>query len=151
MLNRFTFLLIAALCCVDSQAQQRTLIDFELRAFLKTAPPDKQVDLYLQGNTTLVERIAKAHGAFIKMKMRNWTSVRMPAGRIHELDSEDALISIDFHLSQARTMNDSMRLKTHIDWVQQGLAPLPQGYDGDGVVVGIVDTGLDFHHPDFSD
>ena len=151
MLNRFTFLLIAALCCAHAHAQQRTLLNFELRAFLKTAPPEMPVDLYLQGNTTLVERIAKAHGAFIKMKMRNWTSVRMPAGRIHELDAEEELISIDFRLSRAQTMNDSMRLKTHIDQVQLGLAPLPQGYDGDGVVVGIVDTGLDFHHPDFSD
>lgn len=151
MRYRYFSVFLAVLAFVDLSAQQRTLIDHELRAYLKTASPDEPIDLFLQGPTSEVARIARDHGAHVKMSLRDWTSVRMPAGRIHELDAEEALISIDFRLGRGRTLNDTMRVKTGIDRVQQGLAPLPQGYDGEDVLVGIIDTGLDFSHPDFSD
>ncbi len=150
-MQRSLFILAAALLCSTAFSQQRTLIGFELGSYLRSADTAAPVDLFLQGNAARVAAIAKAHGASVKMSMRNWVSVRMPAGRIAELNSEREVRSIDFRLGRGRTLNDSMRVKTGIDRIQAGEAPLPQGYDGDDVVIGIVDTGLDFHHPDFQD
>jgi hypothetical protein len=150
-MHRYVIVLFAALICSATFAQHRTLIGFELGAYLRTADPATPVDLFLQGNSARVAAIAKAHGGQVKMSMRNWVSVRMPAGRIAELNSEREVRSIDFRLGRGRVMNDSMRVKTGIDRIQAGEAPLPQGYEGDDVVMGIVDTGLDFHHPDFQD
>src|SRR5690606_35979639 len=48
-------------------------------------------------------------------------------------------------------MNDSARVKSRIDLVHQGVDPLPEAYRGEGVIMGIVDTGLDPTHPDFHD
>jgi len=31
------------------------------------------------------------------------------------------------------------------------MAPLTQAYDGTGIIMGIIDTGIDFNHPDFKD
>lgn len=45
---------------------------------------------------------------------------------------------------------DVSRPEILADQVHQGLN-LPQAYRGRGVVVGVVDTGIDFTHPDFSD
>ncbi len=39
---------------------------------------------------------------------------------------------------------------TWTDWVHQGYL-LPQSYKGDGVVVGVVDGGFDYRHPNFFD
>jgi subtilisin family serine protease len=50
-----------------------------------------------------------------------------------------------------QALNDKMLINNRIDLVHQGVSPLIQGYDGAGVVVGIIDTGLDFTHPDFKD
>ena len=47
-------------------------------------------------------------------------------------------------------LNDSARSKTGVDWIQQGLE-LPDSYDGSGVVVGIVDVGIDYGHLAFRD
>jgi subtilisin family serine protease len=44
-----------------------------------------------------------------------------------------------------------MRMKSHIDEVHQGIAPLTQSYDGAGVIMGLVDAGIDLSHPDFRD
>ncbi len=48
----------------------------------------------------------------------------------------------DLHLSRAATRADS---------VQAGLGGLPQGYHGDGVLIGVVDWGFDYTHPMFYD
>lgn len=45
-------------------------------------------------------------------------------------------------------MMDSARSKTNTDLVHSGF-DLPQGYSGEGVVVGIIDYGFDYTHPNF--
>ncbi len=49
-----------------------------------------------------------------------------------------------------RLHNDSVRSKTGVNCIQQGIE-LPASYDGSGVVVGIVDVGIDFGHLAFRD
>ena len=46
--------------------------------------------------------------------------------------------------------NDSARSKTGVEWIQQGI-DLPAFYDGSGVVVGVVDVGIDYGHLAFRD
>lgn len=150
MMQRYTLALALVLATASSQAQERTLIGFRLGHCLKTADPQTMVSLFLEGPTSEIDRIVKEHGGMVKMKMRNWTSVRMPAGRVRELENEPAVRSIQGS-GYLQTLNDSMRVKTHIDRVQQGLAPLQRGYDGEGVVMGFVDTGMDLNHPDMRD
>lgn len=151
MMYRYALFLLLSGTIHFACAQTRTLIGFELAAFLRTADPKQPVDLYLQGSTTRIAPIVQRLGGHMKMSMRNWTSARIPAGRIHELDAFTEIVSIDFRMARGTTLNDSLRRKARIDLVQQGLEPLPQAYDGTGVVVGIVDTGIDHDHPDFID
>ncbi len=46
---------------------------------------------------------------------------------------------------------DKSRSSLQIDKVHSGQAPLPAAYDGQGVVVGIIDAGIDVHHINFKD
>jgi len=48
-------------------------------------------------------------------------------------------------------MNDRMLINNKIDKVQAGISPLTQGYNGAGVIVGVIDTGIDISHADFKD
>lgn len=48
-------------------------------------------------------------------------------------------------------MLDEARPYCSVDMVQQGLINLPQGYDGDGIVVGFSDIGFDAQHIAFKD
>lgn len=48
-------------------------------------------------------------------------------------------------------MGDTCVVRNRIKGIHDGLAPLPQAYDGTGVVVGIIDSGTDFSHPDLKD
>ncbi len=50
-----------------------------------------------------------------------------------------------------QTLNDTMVIKNKIKPVKLGQAPLTMAYDGNGIVVGIIDSGTDFTHADFKD
>lgn len=45
---------------------------------------------------------------------------------------------------------DNARARTWVDWVHQGYQ-LPQSYFGNGVIVGVIDAGFDYTHPNFYD
>ncbi|GAB4201195.1 MAG: hypothetical protein Fur0023_05390 [Bacteroidia bacterium] len=47
------------------------------------------------------------------------------------------------------TLNDTMVVRNRILPVKTGVPPLPQGYDGSGILLGLIDSGIDFSHPDF--
>lgn len=46
---------------------------------------------------------------------------------------------------------DRSRSVLQIDKVLSGEAPLPQAYNGEGVVLGVIDAGIDVHHINFKD
>ncbi len=55
----------------------------------------------------------------------------------------------EFIKADKKLMNDTILVRNRILPVKQGQIPLTQAYDGTGVIVGIIDSGIDFNHPDF--
>lgn len=132
-------------------AQGPSKMGFQLRAWLETADPAGEVDLFLGGDAQEVAGVVKALGGRVKMAIDGWVQAAVPNGQVQQLDREAAVQSIVFNLGEGRTLNDSMRVKAHVNEVHEGLAPLPAAYQGEGVLVGIIDTGIELHHPDFQD
>ena len=65
---------------------------------------------------------------------------------------EKKIISYAEFIEPRKTLtNDTMIVKNRIKAVKLGTVPLPMAYDGTGIVVGIIDSGTDFAHPDFKD
>lgn len=48
-------------------------------------------------------------------------------------------------------LNDTMVIRNRIKPVKQGVSPLPYALDGSGVLLGLIDSGIDFSHPDFKE
>lgn len=133
-------------------AQREEKIDLQLRAYLaKPQAGNDQLDLFIHGEREAVGRAVGAVGGHVKMSRPGLVSARVPVARVRELANSSAVERFEFSLERGHLMNDSMRVKNRINQVQQGLAPLAQGYDGTGVVLGFIDSGLDLLHPDFRD
>ncbi|MCB0759369.1 MAG: S8 family serine peptidase [Flavobacteriales bacterium] len=134
-----------------ASAQGPSKMGFQLRAWLATAKPPARVDLFLGGDAAEVSRAVLMHGGMVKMAVAGWVEASMPVDRVKALEKEPAIRSIVFTLSKGRMLNDSMRVKAHVNEVHDGLPPLPMAYQGEGVLVGIIDSGLELGHPDFQD
>ena len=73
----------------------------------------------------------------------------IPVGRFEELTASGVCAIIDVGEKHQPTM-DKARVNLGIDQIHEGTY-LPQGYDGSGVIVGIIDGGIEFCHPAFYD
>jgi hypothetical protein len=150
MIARTIAALAAAAFVLYAPAQERRKIDFQLEHRLQhSTGTDDMVDLFVRGDADGAAAATEALGGLVKMRMHGLLSIRIAADKVRTLAASPAVHSFEFSLEQGRLLCDSMRVKAHVNEVHAGLAPLPQAYDGNGVVVGIIDTGLDVNHADF--
>jgi subtilisin family serine protease len=81
----------------------------------------------------------------------NIASISCDLNTMSQLIEKKIISYAEFIEPRKTLMNDTMIVKNRIKAVKLGTAPLPMAYDGTGIVVGIIDSGTDFAHPDFKD
>lgn len=82
------------------------------------------------------------------VRFGNTVLVRATASKIEELARLDEVKAIGMGNASRPLMNNARRV-TNVDPVHQGSDGLPQSYTGRGVVVGLMDQGLDVNHINF--
>ena len=111
----------------------------------------QQINLLVQGDINKIRQIVEVHGGLFRNAVGNIATVKIPVSAILVLASSKEILRIESPVGNYTTMNDSMRSKIQVNEVHAGMPPLPQGYDGTGIAIGIIDTGVDFTHPDLQD
>lgn len=73
----------------------------------------------------------------------------IPVNKIEQVANVETVKMLQIGEKAGLTM-DNARSSTWVNWVHQG-NQLPQAYFGNGVVIGIIDIGFDYTHPNFYD
>ena len=73
----------------------------------------------------------------------------IPMEQLESLIQDSSVISIDAG-GEVRAMMDSVRIDTNVDPAFTGNG-LPHSFQGEGTIIGIIDSGFDFTHPNFRD
>lgn len=150
-MRHFLFSLSIAIAA-SSLAQVPQKMNVHLRTHLKRVQgTGAMVDLFLRGTDGALSSAVQRVGGVVKQRMHGIVNARVPADNVPELAADPAVQCIEFTLFPGVAMNDSMRVHNRVNPVQQGVAPLTQGYTGDGVVMGVIDQGCDWRHGDFQD
>lgn len=89
----------------------------------------------------------KSAGGSVSQISSDLLSAELPIGSIAEIVNADDVIFAEAATPLSKKM-DTARTAGYVDIVQDGSA-LGTAYDGTNVVVGVVDDGLDYGHPDF--
>lgn len=140
----YSFLIISLFTCFNATAQgvgfQKTL----------TESPDRQTTFCIKNtfeNTLLLEK----EQIPIKYSSRNWIFITCTPSWINEKTKNKELPSFHFEFAPPQLMNDTMRMHHFVDPVHAGTGGLSSSYTGKNVIIGVVDTGIDYQHPDFQD
>lgn len=112
---------------------------------------EQAVSVLIQGDPIPLKEELKRLGGKVHFTAGNITSAQVSGGMLLTVSRLPYVIRMEEGRIPLQPMNDRMLINNRIDLIHSGAAPLPQGYDGKDVVLGIIDTGIDFTHPDFKD
>lgn len=90
-------------------------------------------------------------GVTFKYATDNWLYVQCSPIWIKEQLIHGKLSTFYLEFSRPAALGDSSLVMHSVDKVHTGYGALDSPYTGKGVLVGIVDEGLDWNHPDFRD
>jgi subtilisin family serine protease len=139
-------LIIAAIITYQAKAGQYNFTLTE--KLLKTELSQKEVAVFVKGNPDLVKKYCDQVGAIYKYQAGDISAIRCKLSNITSLAALPGIIRIEDNDLRLTPMNDVSLSRNHVLEVHGGFN-LPQAYDGAGVVMGIIDEGIDFTHPDF--
>ena len=135
----------------SAQGQQSSKLNFSLQKKLSQArQSDHQVAVFIKGDVNEIRSLTESVGGVFKYAAGDIAAVRIPLSKIPQLASSGKIQRIEDNDLKLQPMNNQMLVNNHVTEVQQGFN-LPQDYNGEGVVVGIIDEGIDYTHPDFRD
>jgi subtilisin family serine protease len=108
-------------------------------------------DVLIKGDISRLKNAEKTLGIRVKYYASDIACVNIDVAAIAPLIESKTAKFIEYIEPHLKPMNDTMIVRNRIKPVKLGTTPLTAAYDGTGVIVGIIDTGIDWAHPDFKD
>jgi len=139
-----TFIFFVLIFAMNQFKAQQAYFRFE--DYLKSNP-SKPTSFTIPNspeNKAFLERESVA----IKYETANWIFIQAPAIWMNEQREKGAIDKFYFEFAPPTSLGDSAVFRHKVNLVHQGIS-LDTNYTGKGVIVGIVDEGIDFNHPDF--
>lgn len=116
-----------------------------------TKPALLLVRVHRDADASEVERQIEATGAEVKSAIGRMLMVAATAQQLLDIAAIEGVRLIE-KPARLQQKLDNSRQATHVNEVQTGSgAQLPQAYQGEDVIIGIIDGGFDATHPAFKD
>lgn len=134
-------------------AQQKLNNVLKSRLFNNELPA--RFDVLIKGNASDIRQGQKKLGIKVKYVANDIVCAEADRRSVINLsgatDMVDYVEYIEPPKSFSQLMFDSGLVKNDIKTLRYGAIPHERVFDGKNVIIGIIDTGIDFNHPDFKD
>jgi subtilisin family serine protease len=143
----FTFFIVLVFLKTNAQS----VFNVDLIKKMEYGSPDDriQVLILVEPNTEIC--YSRFSNTKLNYQAGNIHSVTTSIKSIKEIAKQKNVYRIEYTEHKIQLMGDTCLVRNRIKDIKLGSPPLSQPYDGDGVIVGIIDSGTDFNHPDFKD
>ena len=142
----FVFLFLS----VDGQKRESEKLNFYLRSVLESMKNDDKLSIALHGDKLeLFEFAAQKRTKFFPLT--DGVILKLNKAEILALNELEIVKHIEFDIGKGQALNDQMLINNNVLPLHQGIVPLNEAYTGKGVIVGVIDSGIELLHPDFLD
>jgi len=111
------------------------------------------VPALVKGDLGIIKKMIEEDGGNYKYGVKNIASVNVSFATIERLLGSSAIDRIEYRKAIPKNLNyseDSIMLTNNNAWnAHAGAGLLPHGYRGEGIMLGIIDDGFEWRHPDF--
>jgi hypothetical protein len=122
---------------------------FGFKEILKNHPDE--ITVFCVPNSVSHLKLLEKENISIKYKSSNWIFINAAPSWIDKHKKEGSLSDYYFEFAPPVALGDSARAAHFVNEVHAGDMPLGVPYTGKGVIIGVVDQGIDFLHEDFLD
>ncbi len=143
----FTFFIILSYTLINAQSVFNT----ELIKKIEYADPSEKIQVLVLTKPNVDINFQEFPGITVHYQAGNIYSVSGQIEAIKQLGKSPRVVRIEYTQHKLELMGDTCVVRNRIKDIKLGAYPLFQAYDGTGVIIGIIDSGTDFNHPDFKD
>ncbi|MFA8451459.1 MAG: S8/S53 family peptidase [Bacteroidales bacterium] len=117
---------------------------------LKERKANEILDVFISGNIQEIVKIVEENGGDIGTTTSKLATARIPLKSLDKISQSEFVEKVQLSRPVKSYRNQAAK---HIgaDKVKQGTSGLTQAYNGKNVVIGIIDSGIDYFHEDFRD
>ena len=155
-MRKLLLILLCLVCIEDVQAQgvlsarsRLQLNGMHREELRKPGSMSPMVAAFVEADADLTLTQLQSMGVEVNARFGSMLTVHVPVELLPQLAGMKGIRRIS--MAQPMTLcNDSARYLCRVDAVHEGLS-LPMAYTGKGVIVGVIDVGVDFNHINFID
>ena len=133
------------------QIQAQSVFNTDLIKKMEYGIPSEKINVLILTKINTDINYSEFSDITIHYKAGNIYSVTGSIKSIKEIAKLKQVIRLEYIQHHFVLMGDTCKVRNRIKNIRSGTSPLTQAYDGTGVIVGIIDSGTDFNHPDFKD
>ncbi len=105
--------------------------------------------LFVKGDPNKIKSKVSELGGSLKYCHGNICAISIPSDYIDKFLMNDFVQRVEQTVSKSQPLMDTSLINNGILAVHQGVEPFKEGLTGKGVIVGIIDDGIDVNHFDF--
>ena len=108
------------------------------------------IGFFVKGNKQKIRALCNSHNGKYHSSVKGWHYVKIPSNQLELFSSNKLISNLHISLYKGCIHNDTMRVNNRVNYVHSGTGALNNiPYSGKDVVMGFLDTGIDWNHGDF--
>ena len=151
MIKNVKLLIVLAIFICGNWAigQDRYKLNLKLHLELEEiGATGKNLPVFIKGDLAEIQREVEAVGGIYKYGVEEIASVEIPANQVRGLAQAEGIERIEYYNSRGVVLNDYLTFNNNLDSVHLGEGNLPMPLKGNGVILAVIDTGIEWRHPD---